>query len=319
MEEAKTLQQEKTEKEKERQTKREAMEQLRLELNSLRNELLQKNKMTERYTLLVNEIGKRKEAYQTLVSRFEKVKDVAFDENRFHTITEELTSVKKKCDRLVRIEEALKEWDSLLTRIHETKKQIQHHTNTISLLEKEIGALKFDEEAYNALTNQIQQTQDQVQEKKDQRAHLQTDIKVFENDIKNIDEKMNENQQILAGIKGKEKQMILLAKLDEVYKAYKTDKLNKLVPALSSIMSDYIETITDGKYDQIELDDKYNISIYRKGIKNSLDFYSGGEKKLAALCQRLAISQLIVNQTGQANFDMLAMDEVFGGRQMMSA
>jgi len=312
MEEAKTLQQEKGEKEKERQTKREAMEQLRVELSRLRNELLQKNKMNERYTLLLNEIGKRKEAYQALITRFEKVKDVVFDEERFNTITNELTTVKKKCDRLVRVEEALKEWEPLLTRIDETKRKIQDHKEMILSLEKEIEVLKFDEKAYSSLTSQIEQTQEHVQAKKDQRAHLQTDIKVYENDIKNIEEKMKENQQILAGIKGKEKQMILLAKLDEVYKAYKTDKLNKLVPALSSIMSDYIETITDGKYDQIELDDKYNISIYRKGIKNSLDFYSGGEKKLAALCQRLAISQLIVNQTGQANFDMLAMDEVFG-------
>jgi exonuclease SbcC len=306
------LQQEKTEKETERQKKRALMEQTNTSLVTLRKELLQKNKMTERLTLLMTEIGKRKEAYQNLMQRFEKVKHVEFDEKRFNEITVELGNVKTKRDRLLRIEEALKEIDPLSEQIEETKKDISQHEKDILTLEKAVKALHFNEEAYESLTSQIDQTQQKIQQQKDVRASQQTDIKVCENDIKNIDEKLEENKQILASIKGKEKQMILLAKLDEVYKAYKTDKLNKLVPALSSIMSDYIETITDGKYDQIELDDKYNISIYRKGIKNTLDFYSGGEKKLAALCQRLAISQLIVNQTGQANFDMLAMDEVFG-------
>jgi len=308
----KRLQEQATQKDKERRTKKESMETLNGELSRFRQNLLKKNSLSGRLELLNAEILKRKENYQSLTERLEKVKGVHFDEERYQGVASELEKVSKIYDSILRAEDVIKEIEPLQERIQKTKSDIKMCNVRILELDEEIKKLHFDEEAFEQINGEIDRTQSALQGKKDEKAVLLTNTKVLESEIKSIDEKLEENKKILSSLKKKEDEMNLLLKLDEVYKSYKTDKLTKLAPALSSIMSAYIESITDGKYDQIELDEKYNISIYRNGIKNSLDFYSGGEKKLAALCQRLAISELLVGQTGQANFDMLAMDEVFG-------
>jgi DNA repair exonuclease SbcCD ATPase subunit len=178
--------------------------------------------------------------------------------------------------------------------------------------EKALVELNFDEVAYENIEKDILGTQDEISSIKEEKTDLGANIKIHENQIEFWNQEIKENEKLQEEIIDIENEMKLLTKLDEVYKDYRYDKLNKLAPALSDIMSGLMDRITEGKYDQVELDKDFNIHVYRQGIKNPLSFYSGGERKLAALTQRLAISNLLVAQTGQANFDMLAMDEVFG-------
>lgn len=310
--EGKALQEKAQKLDNERKELKVELENHKKDLSNLQLLVISKNKYNERYSILTVEVNKRKETYQNLLSRLEVLKDINFDKDRFEFVGKEIERLSKKYEQLVKSEEIIKEIEPLKEEINSTKKIISDFRNKIKESEEKLEEINFDEATYNNLSSQIEVLNESINNLKEDKSKLEMDIKVLEINISNIDKIISENKDVLKSISNKEKEMVVLSKLDEVYKGYKTDRLNKLSPALSSIMSNYIEDITNGKYDQIELDDKYNIFIYRNGIKNPLEFYSGGEKKLAALCQRLAISELIVNQTGQLKFDMLAMDEVLG-------
>lgn len=309
---AKVIQEKNNKIEQKANSKKEHLIKANEALSSLRNDLMKKNSLNERFSILENEVKIRKEKYSKLQERFDAVKDIVFDENKYKDILDKLQKAKKLYDEILGIENQIKEIPTIEETIEEVKAEIENLAITIDKCEKEIKVLKFDEKEYNQLSEKITNTQTNLQDKKDARTKTDYRIKEHAKDITLIDEKLKENKELLNSIKDKEEEMVLLGKLDESYKQFKTDILSKLAPALSEIMSDDIEALTDGKYNQIELDDDYNIHMYRDGTKKQLSFFSGGEKKLAALCLRLAISGLLVNQTGQANFDMLAMDEVFG-------
>jgi len=53
--------------------------------------------------------------------------------------------------------------------------------------------------------------------------------------------------------------------------------------------------------------------IYDRGEKFELDRFSGGEKDVANLSLRLAISELIV-QRSDVVFEFIALDEIFGSQ-----
>jgi len=99
---------------------------------------------------------------------------------------------------------------------------------------------------------------------------------------------------------------------DELYRAYsdlRTDLNYQMRPEISELASAFLATLTDARYSEFDLDEKYRISILEDGVP--LQVISGGEEDLANLVLRLAISQMIAERSGQP-FSLLILDEVFG-------
>ena len=99
---------------------------------------------------------------------------------------------------------------------------------------------------------------------------------------------------------------------DELHRAYsdlRTDLNFAMRPELSELASAFLTDLTDARYTELELDDKYKIVVLEEGVPKPV--ISGGEEDMANLVLRLAISQMIAERAGQA-FSLLVLDEIFG-------
>ena len=99
---------------------------------------------------------------------------------------------------------------------------------------------------------------------------------------------------------------------DELYRAYsdlRTDLNFQMRPEISEVASGFLAALTDSRYTEFDLDEKYRIAILEDGVP--LPVISGGEEDLANLVLRLAISQMIAERSGQP-FSLLILDEIFG-------
>ena len=97
--------------------------------------------------------------------------------------------------------------------------------------------------------------------------------------------------------------------LDRAYTDLRTDLNVQLRPEMSELASAFLTELTDARYDELELDDSYNLTVLEEGVPKPV--ISGGEQDIANLCLRLAISQMIAERAGQS-FSLLILDEVFG-------
>jgi exonuclease SbcC len=97
--------------------------------------------------------------------------------------------------------------------------------------------------------------------------------------------------------------------LDEEFAALRGELNARLRPELSELASGFLESLTDGRYAALELDDEYAVQVLEDGLPKSV--LSGGEEDLCNLVLRLAISQMIAERAGQ-EFSLLILDEVFG-------
>jgi len=97
--------------------------------------------------------------------------------------------------------------------------------------------------------------------------------------------------------------------LDRAYTDLRTDLNFQLRPEISELASAFLSDLTDGRYGELELDDRYNIVVLEDGAVKPV--ISGGEEDLASLVLRLAISQMIAERAGQP-FSLLILDEIFG-------
>ncbi|HEU4721186.1 MAG TPA: SMC family ATPase [Gemmatimonadaceae bacterium] len=106
-----------------------------------------------------------------------------------------------------------------------------------------------------------------------------------------------------------ERQKRLHDELDRAYTDLRTDLNVQLRPEMSELASAFLTELTDARYDELELDDSYNLTVIEDGVPKPV--ISGGEEDIANLCLRLAISQMIAERAGQS-FSLLILDEVFG-------
>ena len=97
--------------------------------------------------------------------------------------------------------------------------------------------------------------------------------------------------------------------LDRAYTDLRTDLNQQLRPEISDRASQLLSELTDGRYEEFELDENYDIVLHEEGLPKQV--ISGGEQDLANLILRIAISEMIAERAGQP-LSLLVLDEVFG-------
>jgi exonuclease SbcC len=87
-------------------------------------------------------------------------------------------------------------------------------------------------------------------------------------------------------------------------------RLNEAMrPEISTLASAFLSDLTDGRYDEVDLDENYRVVVLDEGVPKPV--ISGGEEDIANLVLRLAISQMIAERAGQP-LSLLVLDEIFG-------
>ena len=80
-------------------------------------------------------------------------------------------------------------------------------------------------------------------------------------------------------------------------------------PEIGALASGFLSDLTDGRYDEVDLDEDYRVVVLDEGVPKPV--ISGGEEDIANLVLRLAISQMIAERAGQP-LSLLVLDEIFG-------
>jgi exonuclease SbcC len=97
--------------------------------------------------------------------------------------------------------------------------------------------------------------------------------------------------------------------LDRAFSDLRGDLNAAMRPEISDLASTFLADLTDGRYDEVDLDEDYRVVILDDGVPKPV--ISGGEEDVANLVLRLAISQMIAARAGQP-LSLLVLDEIFG-------
>jgi exonuclease SbcC len=118
-----------------------------------------------------------------------------------------------------------------------------------------------------------------------------------------------ESKIIQATVAQREADRRLHDELDRAFNEMRATLNAELRPELSDLATGFLRELLDSRTVEIELDERYNLSILEDGITKPV--LSGGEEDIANLVLRLAVSQMIAERSGQA-FSLLILDEIFG-------
>lgn len=306
--------------------------------------LLQRNEIEKRGKDFKQEKSSLQEKLERLQKEFEKLlkdkgeqetlkKSLLDKENSLLFLQENLKNLgesrydpdyhlelKSNLDRLEKLKErhaALYQEKSKLPQLKQNLAQLEQNLGTIT---DEIKTLKGKLELISFSENKLKSLEKGVDERRAKVHQLELNLKdlyhqkeMFSLEIEKIEKEIKENQKLREELKSLGEEKLYLEKLDEVLVSFKTALISRIRPALSAYAKELFIELTDGRYEDLELNDEYEIFIYDQGEKFSIDRFSGGEKDLANLCLRLAISLLISESSG-VEFSFIILDEIFGSQ-----
>jgi exonuclease SbcC len=92
------------------------------------------------------------------------------------------------------------------------------------------------------------------------------------------------------------------------------DVLNTQIrPALEGSVSQMLDTLSEGRFSAVRVDDDYNLAISDDGKYRPLTEFSGGELDLVALAVRLSLASVVAERHGGFT-GFLILDEFFGSQ-----
>lgn len=294
------VQKDKVDKEKERiQKEWEGLLRSVGEEENLKKSLDEKNKNLFPLNKILEQIGKiayDPDEHQGLKSEFEKLEK----------IKEEYTQIAQDTKRLPEVEQQIKK---IGERIELLKKQEQELSQKIKELDFSEAKFREAEKRYEELRTRTHQVEFSLRDLIHQTDICQTELKRIESDIQETKKQESE-------IKKFQEDRLYLEKLDNIFSDFRVSLIDRIKPTLSGYAKELFSELTDGRYQDFELNEDYEIFIHDNGEKFSIERFSGGEKDLANLCLRLAIS-LMISESSGVEFSFIILDEIFGSQDQL--
>jgi exonuclease SbcC len=228
--------------------------------------------------------------------------------------------LKSNLDRLEKLKEKQVALSQEKTKLPQLKENLSQLEQNQKVIETEIETLKGKLELISLSEDQLKSLEKLFEEKRSMSHQLELNLKdlyyqreLLSLELQKTKKEIEENRKLKEKLKSLGEEKLYLAKLDEILVSFKTSLISRIRPALAAYAKELIIELTDGRYEDLELNEEYEIFIYDQGEKFSIDRFSGGEKDLANLCLRLAISLLISESSG-VEFSFIILDEIFGSQ-----
>ncbi|KPL01970.1 MAG: hypothetical protein AMJ73_09430 [candidate division Zixibacteria bacterium SM1_73] len=300
--EGKELKQTRTKLEEEKEGLQKSLENLlglEGERKNLENSLKEKKKNLSSLNEVLKNLGKidyHPKIHEDLKNQFQELED----------LKERANQLASEIKRIPLIEKTMAE----------SQNKIKLLTQEEQKLEAQIKDLEFSEGEYKRVEKNLEDRRREVHEAELLLKDSNYKMEMIKKEIEQIKDEIKKAEKIEKEIKKSEEEKLYLEKLDLLFSDFRVSLIGRIRPTLSRYAKDLFLELCENRYEDLELDENYEIYIYDQGEKFSIERFSGGETDLANLCLRIAISLLISESSG-VDFSFVILDEIFGSQDAL--
>ncbi len=248
-----------------------------------------------------------------LDSRLAALPVAAPDETRFGVVTTEVARLDGVRSRRDRLQGMVTTLPGIEARLRDEVAKAQRIESEIRSVSEKLEALGFDETAFASARQEYETAVVEHDSRKEAltRAERDRELKRQEIDLKSAElARLKSSQAELETIRTSQ---FYAEKLAGLFAGFRKHTISRIRPRLAELTSELMEQMTAGRYGLVELDSDYNIQLLDFGAYFGVERFSGGERDLASLCLRLAISQALTESAG-LDSSFIILDEVFGSQ-----
>jgi exonuclease SbcC len=179
----------------------------------------------------------------------------------------------------------------------------------LATIERELAGLEFDEAAFLAAEREMERLEKAWLEAESAVTTAGAEAMLARERLLEAERREQEAAERMKRSAELQRELRLHHELDRAIDDLSADLNAEIGPELSSLAGEFLSSLTDGQFDEVQLDEEFEATLYEDGEPQPV--VSGGEEDLTNLVLRLAVSQMIADRAGQP-LSLLVLDEIFG-------
>lgn len=261
---------------------------------------------------LMDEVARTSAKLEDRAKEIGKIGELRFSPEEHRRVREAFDKLALKHEQFLRLQEKTGQLANARRELEELRESVAKRASEEAALADLVSELAPKKEAYDKAMRDFEERNDEANAAAEAVADARVGRDRVSADIDSSRRELDELRQLKERIKSQRDSLEELSHLEDVFVDFKDHLIGRISPTLSEITSGMMDMMTDGKYDRVELDEDYQISIDDDGELHPLSRFSGGESDIANLSLRLAISRMIAERTGTNQVNLLVLDEIFG-------
>ncbi|MFQ6045293.1 MAG: AAA family ATPase [Gemmatimonadales bacterium] len=233
----------------------------------------------------------------------------AYDAERHEEIREELRTLEPTVAMGLELKVKAEAAERLVGEAEAAERSLSECEARVAALRGQIADLGFSEERYAAARQQYEDATRRVREAELEVASMRGELRAAEAAVTAALDRVRERNERAMRIEEIRRELLLHEELDRALRDLRQELNAAMRPELSDRASSFLSDLTDGRYNELELDEQYQITVVEDGRAKPV--ISGGEEDVANLVLRLAISEMVAERAGQP-LSLLVLDEIFG-------
>ena len=234
----------------------------------------------------------------------------AYDSERHEAVRKELRGLGPVVKEGVQLQVKANNAEGLVGEAEAAEKTLSDIEKKHQQLKDAIADLGFREEEYLEARKRYEEAQATERSAQLELASLKGDLRAAEGALEQTQRLLREREERMLRITAIKQDLKLHDELDRALHDLRLELNAAMRPEIAERASSFLSDLTDGRYNELELDEQYRIVVVEDGIPKTV--ISGGEEDLANLVLRLAISEMVAERAGQP-LSLLVLDEIFGG------
>ncbi len=207
------------------------------------------------------------------------------------------------------LQTTLKGKEELKQKIESAKQELEQNRHEQAELNRQIAELGYDESVYQASEEAYQQADAQLRTLENHYADLRTQREGLIGRIETLRQQLAQIRQRQLQLQQKQRELLMHQTLRKALQEFRTELNTRLRPLLTDYATEFLASLTGGRYTQLDIDEEFRFQIIDEGMRKAV--ISGGEQDVVNLSLRLALARLITERAGQS-LSLLILDEVFG-------
>jgi exonuclease SbcC len=232
-----------------------------------------------------------------------------YDGERHDALRAELTKLEPVALEAAALEARAERAEQLVREAEVAEQTLSARERRAQQLAAAVAAEGFSEDRYRGAKERFDRATGALREAEIAVVEARGDLLRAEADVRETERRQTERaarERQIAELKARQR---LHTELDRAFSDLRADLNAAMRPEIAELASSFLTDLTDGRYDEMDLTEDYELTVLEGGIPKPV--ISGGEEDLTALVLRLAISQMIAERAGQP-LSLLVLDEIFG-------
>ncbi|MDF1544471.1 MAG: SMC family ATPase [bacterium] len=256
---------------------------------------------------------KLKDSIGPLEEAVKKESKIPFDPAILEKARKELDRQSSLQRELSRVQGMLSQRGKIEESIAALARQMGELTRLRQETELKLKELDWNPDAYTVAASEFERGMAEFEQAREKHTILSSRIGGLQAELQGKKERLADFERASQELDRSRDQGYHIEKLASLMTEYRTITISQIRPTLADLASQLVSEMTGGKYSMVDLDEKYNLRLLDYGEYFEVNRFSGGEKDLASLCLRLAISQMLTRAAG-LDQSFILLDEVFGSQ-----